>query len=285
MPTFTNQASLTYNGTTVLSNVVVGEFLETLTVTKTVSGNGYTGTEALTYVISLRNAGSTALNDLTVTDNLGGYTTTDGVAVTPLTYVDGSVLVFEDGVLQGAPTVTAGPPLVLTGIDIPAGGETLLVYRATPNTFAPLAPDATITNTATVTGAAGATPVSASETVGVINEARLAIEKRVEPTPVEENGTLTYTFIITNSGNTAADAADNVALSDTLNPILTDLVATYNGTTWTEGTEYTYSETTGVFATTPGAIIVPAATYTQDAVTGAITTTPGSVTLVISGTV
>ena len=35
MATFTNQASLSYTGGTVTSNVTVGEILETVTVTKT----------------------------------------------------------------------------------------------------------------------------------------------------------------------------------------------------------------------------------------------------------
>ena len=285
MATFTNQATLTYNGTSVLSNVVVGECLEPLTLTKTASGSRYTRGEALTYVLALRNTGNTALNGLRVTDDLGAYTTTGGVRVTPLTYVDGSVLVFEDGVLQPAPTITAGQTLVFDGISVPANGETIIVYRATPNVYAPLGPGAVITNTATVCGAAGVTPVSASETVTAISEAQLRIEKRIEPTRVEENGTLTYTFIITNYGNTPATAEDSVVLTDVFDPILHGLTATYEGTRWTEGTEYTYDEVSGTFTSTAGAITVPAATYTQDPATGTVTVIPGSVTLVITGTV
>ena len=48
---------------------------------------------------------------------------------------------------------------------------------------------------------------------------------------------------------------------------------------------YSYDETTGVFATTAGAITVPAATYTQNAQTGEWTIVPGTSTLVVSGTV
>ncbi|MBR7101110.1 MAG: hypothetical protein IKC74_02365, partial [Clostridia bacterium] len=94
-----------------------------------------------------------------------------------------------------------------------------------------------------------------------------------------------YTFLIQNLGNEETDDDDNVILTDIFDPILTDITVSYNGTTWTEGTEYTYNEATGVFTTTAGAITVPAATYTQDAQTGVWQLTPGSVTLTVTGTI
>lgn len=60
---------------------------------------------------------------------------------------------------------------------------------------------------------------------------------------------------------------------------------TYNGTAWSAGAEYTYSETTGEFVSAVGQITIPAATYTQDPVTGVWSVTPGSSVLVITGTV
>ena len=67
--------------------------------------------------------------------------------------------------------------------------------------------------------------------------------------------------------------------------LLTALTVTFDGTPWTQGVEYTYSEVTGLFTTTPGQILVPAATYTQDPVTGAYTVNPGIATLVVTGTI
>ena len=99
-----------------------------------------------------------------------------------------------------------------------------------------------------------------------------------------DNGRVTYTFLIQNSGNEAIVATDNASVTDTFDPILTDLVVTFNGTVLAEGTGYTYNAATGQFATVPGAITVPAATYTQDA-TGAYTTTPGIATLTVTGTI
>ena len=99
-----------------------------------------------------------------------------------------------------------------------------------------------------------------------------------------ENGQLTYTFVIENTGNTAATEAGNAVLSDTFNPILKGLTATYNGTAWTAGTNYTYDETTGVFTTLAGQIQVPAATYTQRA-DGTWAITPGTAVVTVTGTV
>ena len=74
-------------------------------------------------------------------------------------------------------------------------------------------------------------------------------------------------------------------VTDTFNPILNPISVTYNGATWTEGVNYTYSETTGEFATLPGQITVPAATYTQDPESGIITETPGFAIITVTGTV
>lgn len=92
---------------------------------------------------------------------------------------------------------------------------------------------------------------------------------------VAENGRITYTFTIQNTGNTPVTATDDVILRDTFDPVLNGLTVTYNGAPWTAGTQYTYDGTTGLFATTAGQITVPAATYTQDPVTGAWAVTPG----------
>ena len=55
-----------------------------------------------------------------VSDDLGGYDV-GGTTVYPLTYEEGSVTLFLDGVLQPPPTVTAGPPLSVSGINVSGG--------------------------------------------------------------------------------------------------------------------------------------------------------------------
>lgn len=284
MAVFSNQATLTYNGTTTASNIAYGEILEVLSATKTAIEDGYAPDGTVTYVVTLRNTGTAPLAGLTVTDDLGGYvfgTTT----VYPLDYVSGSAALFLNGTPQPAPAVTAGPPLAVTGITVPAGGDAVLVYQTTANAFAPPATDGSITNTVTVAGDGLSAPVTAEETVPATAGAALTISKSISPTQVVDNDRVTYTFVIRNSGNEAVLATDNTTVTDQFDPILSALVVTYNGTAWTEGTEYTYNPVTGLFTTTAGAITVPAATYTQDPVTGAYSTIPGTATLTVTGTI
>ena len=284
MAIFTNQATLTYNGSSTNSNIAYGEILEILAATKTAVEGSYTPGELVTYVVALRNTGTAAIAGLTVTDDLGGYPFGAGT-VYPLTYAEGSAALFVGGVPQPAPAVTAGPPLVITGINIPAGGDVVLVYQARANTFADPSADGSIVNTVTVTGDGLSAPVTATETVTAAAEPALTITKSISPTQVVDNDRVTYTFVIQNSGNEAVVATDNAAITDTFNPILTALAVTFEGVSWTQGVQYNYNEATGLFATVPGQILVPAAAYTQDPVTGAYTVTPGVVTLTVTGTI
>ena len=282
MATFFNQATLSYRGGTVNSNVTTGELVEVLTVTKTAVVNDYTQGDEITYAVNLINTGATALTGLTLTDDLGAYAFGEQTPV-PLDYIEESVKVFADGVLQPTPTVTAGPPLVIDGITVPADGVTTVLYTVRVNAFAAPVGTGEITNTVTVSG--GVTPVEASETITAAEEPDLTITKAVNPTTVSENGQLTYTFVIQNNGNTAATADDALVVTDTFDPILSDITVTYNGTVWSEPDDYTYNEATGEFATAAGAITVPAATFTQDPETGVWTATPGEATLTVTGTV
>ena len=279
MAIFTNQATLTYTGGSANSNIAVGEILEVLSADKTAVSGTYQVGELVTYVITIRNTGSAAFTNLTLTDDLGGG------ANAPLTYQDGTVLYFVNGVLQAAPAVTPGAPLVFSGITVPAGGDAVIVYQAQVNAFAPPLPGGTITNTVTITGGGLTAPVTATETVTVAVGPAISITKTITPAQVADNGRVTYTFLIQNSGNEALVATDDAVIADTFDPILTDLVVTLNGTPLALGTGYTYDETTGQFATVPGVITVPAATFTQDPLTGAYTATPGLATVTVTGTI
>ena len=282
MATITNQAALSYNGITTLSNIAVGELLEVLTATKTAADETYVAGGTKTFAISLVNSSAAALTGLTVTDTLGSYTF-GGSTLYPLTYAAGSLLYYVNGVLQATPTVTATAPLTVTGITVPAGGSAMLIYSVTVNEYAPLGVEDSITNTATITGGGLAAPVTATETINASTAPRLSISKSLCPATVAENGTLTYTLTLLNQGNTAADAGDELVITDTFDPILKDLTVRFNGAVWTQGVHYTYDETTGAFATVVGALTVPAATFTQDSATGVFTVDPGTSELVISG--
>lgn len=283
MATFFNQATLTYNDTIINSNITTGEIQEVLSITKGAVLDTYTQGDEITYVINIRNTGAISYNNLTITDDLGTYMS-GGLTLTPLTYADGSATYFVNGVSQPDPTVTAGPPLTISGITIPAGGVATILYAATVNQFAPLETGSTITNTAALSGG-GITPISASATIIAAEEANLTITKSLCPTIVTENGQITYTFVIQNIGNTPVAATDNAIITDTFDPVLSDLTVTFNGVTWSNPANYTYDPATGQFATNPGQITVPAATYTQDPATGAIVIQPGVSTLTVTGTI
>ena len=283
MATFTNQATLRYNGNVVNSNITTGELLEVLSATKTAVIDSYSQGSDITYVINIVNSGAVTFTGISIRDDLGQYTFGSGTYI-PLDYVAGSVQYYLNGVLQPTPAVDAGPPLVISGITVPANGVATIIYVARTNQYAPLNLEGTIINTALISGG-GVTEITVTETVTVENGARLTISKSICPTTVTENGRLTYTFIIQNLGNMPAVATDNVSITDTFNPILTGLAVTFNDAAWTEGINYTYSEATGEFVTVPGQITVPAATYTQDPVTGEWLVEPGVAVLTVTGTV
>jgi len=284
MAVFTNQATLTYNGISTNSNIAFGEILDVLSVTKTAVEESYQQGDNVTYVVALKNTGGSALTNLTITDDLGGYTY-EGNTVYPLTYVGGSALYFVNGVLQPAPAVTAGPPLSVNGISIPANGDAVIVYQTVANSFANPEVGGNVVNVVTVNGDGLSSPITATATVDAQTAANLSISKSITPSQVVDNDRVTYTFIIENSGNEAVLATDDAIISDLFNPILSALTVTFEGTAWTEGTEYTYDEVTGQFTTVAGNITVPAATYTRDAVSGEYILNPGVATLVVTGTV
>lgn len=284
MAQFTNQAQLSYNNSVTNSNIAVGEILEVLSATKTAVMDDYVRNDDITYIVSIVNSGTAPFTGLTLTDNLGAYPWNE-TSLVPLTYVENSARYYVNGILQPAPTVEAtGTALVISGLNIPAGGNAIIVYEAEANQFAPLDVEGTITNTATISGIGLSSTITATETVYTEDVPELTITKSVSPVPVSENGILTYTFIIQNSGNTAADASSNIVITDTFDPILSNLTVTLDGVTL-PSTSYTYNETTGEFATVAGSITVPAATYTQSATEGFYIINPGVTTLTISGTV
>ena len=284
MAIFTNQATLSYNNTTTTSNIVTGEIVEVLSAAKNALDENYRLGDVITYVVSIVNSGTTAINNITITDDLGTYTV-GATTRTPLTYVDGSMNYYANGVLQTDATAVAGPPLVISGVDIPAGGNVVVLYEARVNEFAPLTANTTITNTATISGTGLTSDILVTDTITAATAPQLSITKSINPETVPENGQLTYTFIIQNTGNTAAVATDNATVTDLFNPILENITVALNGVAITEPAQYSYNEATGLFQTVPGVITVPAATYTQDPVTGQWNIVPGVTVLTVTGNI
>lgn len=284
MANFYNQATLAYNGKTVNSNITIGEIVEKITVTKTAVLDRYYADSEITYVITIKNSGSTSISNLILTDNLGEYDYNE-LSLVPLEYIQGAILYYVNGVLQNTPTVTVGPPLTITGISIPAGGTVIIVYKVRTNQFAPLDQESSIENTVSVIGDGINTPITENETVYPQSEPILSITKALTPIVVEENSRITYSFTIENKGNVDVTAGDSVVLTDKFNPILSDITVTFNGTAWTEGVNYIYDATTGEFSTVAGQITVPSATVTRNETTGAVSITPGVSTITVTGTI
>lgn len=282
MATFYNQATLSYNGNVTLSNITSGEIVQVLSASKTAVSDQYFFGDTIAYIVNIVNSGVTPFT-VTLTDDLGSYTS-GALTLVPLTYVTGSLKYFENGSLRPTPVISSVSPLVVSGITVPAGGNATVVYEARVNVYAPLEAGASITNEAVISNST-ISPISVEETVYAASEPELTISKSLCPATITENGRLTYTFVIQNSGNSAAVATDNVFVTDTFNPVLDSIVVTFNGDTWTEGVNYTYDTATGLFSTLAGQITVPAATYTRDPVTGAVIVEPGVSILTVTGTV
>lgn len=283
MASFTNMATLSYNGSQINSNVVTGELRDALAVTKTAVSGTYRPGDAVTYVVTLSNTGAAALTGLTLTDDLGGYASGGGT-VYPLAYEAGTIHYYTGGTEQTAPTVTAGPPMTVTGLSVPAGGSATLVYQTRVTEFAPPDLEGEIRNTVTVTGGGLAAPLTATATTAARTSPELSISKALCPAVVTGSGPLTYTFTIQNTGNTALTGEEGAVITDTFDPLLTITGVTFNGAAWTSPEDYTYDAATGAFATVAGKLTVPEATFTQNT-DGSWTTTPGQSVLTVTGTV
>ncbi|MBQ6235896.1 MAG: DUF11 domain-containing protein [Clostridia bacterium] len=280
MAIITNQANLTYTyGTTtatVVSNVAETERNAGLSAEKRALESAYREGTTLTYLISLKNLGAAAVENLVIADDLGAYTPAGAAApVMPLTF-SGNATLYVDGAFSEelAPVETENG-VQFTIPSVPAGADALLVYQAAVNGFAPLAPGSAITNTATV----GDEPLTVSATVPVADYADVSIEKEMSPNPITDGDTMTVTFTIENRGN--ADATD-LQLTDDFPLALSDVSVTVNGAPMTA---FSFENNTlNLPSGTQTTMSVPAATFTQDE-TGATSVTPGVLTVVMTGTV
>lgn len=108
--------------------------------------------------------------------------------------------------------------------------------------------------------------------------------------PLDTDAVITNTATITGAGLTSPITAVETVRAEnnaflTISKSLTPSTVTENGTTWVEGVNYTYNETTGEFASIGGQITVPAAAFTRDTTTSALIVNPGVSTLTVTGTI
>lgn len=286
MAQITNQANLTFNygniAGTAVSNIASATLLDPLSVEKTSVGATYRAGDRITYVLSVQNNGSVTVTDINLVDNLGTYTLTGGTSVTPLTY-DNEAALYINGifssVIQGTETLDSVTFRIPT---LAPGANALVIYHVTVNDYAPLAPNSTVTNTVNVTAPSITMPITDTNTITVENYADVVIVKEMTPDPVSDGDLLTYTFTITNTGNTAAT---DVVLTDSFNPAPTNITVIVDGQP-VAATDYTYEN--GLLTLPTGTnyqMTVPAATITQDPATGIVTVNPGTLLITVTGTI
>ena len=285
MAEFFNQASLSYNGVVTNSNTTKGCIAETLTVTQTAVLSGYTRGDVVTYVVNIINSGQAAYVNVCLKADLGKFKNGEDILV-PLDYADCSAKIFVNGVLQAEADVNCENGLEICGITIPSG-VTTVVYSARVNDFADIDTDGEIMNTVTVSGN-GFSDIFAESTIKASKKAVLTVEKSLTPTNVTENGQLTYTFVIRNSGNSPVTVKDDAVITDVFTPALNIQSVMFNGEVWTENVNYRYTQNedeTAVFESILGELTVPAAVYLRNPVTKTIVIEPGVSTLIITGTI
>lgn len=113
---------------------------EVLSATKTCIGAPCGSGNHITCIISIVNSGDNQYTGLSVEDDMSADTCDASVCYS-LSYVRGTVRYFVNGVLQAAPLILEGPPLVISGITVPAEGNVTVVYEAAVSEYAPQTDD------------------------------------------------------------------------------------------------------------------------------------------------
>ncbi len=279
----TNQASLQYQygdtSATVLSNIATAVLEQPLSVEKTSLRDEYRAGDTPTFVLRIVNSGDAALNNVTVRDDLGTFTS-GTVSVTPYAFLPDAIL-FVDGVNNGVLTPTGGEDeIVFTIPTLPADTTALIVYEVALTEEAPLAAGESITNTVTVTADGLTDSAQDSFTAVAAEYADVTITKTMTPSVVD-GGRIVYTFDIENSGNAEAE---NIVLRDAFDPAPESITVAVNGTIL-PATEYSY---TGGVLTVPGAfgtpLSLPAAQITRNPATGNVIITPSALRITVTGT-
>ena len=145
MATIENFATVTYtSGDAVMSrtsNVAEIELNSSLNFTKTSLGDTYAPNEPLTYILSVTNSSDTTISNIVISDDLGA-TELGTIEITPLTYTGPALLLIngQDSTSLLTVDTTIEGSVLFTLPTLAPGATANIVYKATPNSTAPLMP-------------------------------------------------------------------------------------------------------------------------------------------------
>ncbi len=245
-----------------VSNVATTNLIEEFAISavKQSLNSSFRPGENVTYLVTVRNDGTSPLYTITVSDDLGG-------ATNPLTFLDGSSRVSVGGNSTSIIPTSTRPLVFSLTQPLNAGETATITYVARVNSA--LASDVNeITNTATVsaregsaTGATISVTPSPSATLNLEDYAVLNITKDVSSNEVLPGENFTYTVSLENTGSLDAT---NVVLTDILPAgfTISSISSLSNGVqTVYETSDYTVDPTTNTLTLPTGtdkSIVVPA---------------------------
>ena len=189
--------------------VVSGPILSAAKSSEDVDGGQLLPRDMLRYTVTISNTGNDAATNVAISDTLPPEVTWfDSVSVNPPS-------------AGGTPGV---PPMVITGMTVPAGQSVTVSYLVRVNS--PLPNGTVITNTAEVS-ADRIEPVSATVTNVVASDHILALSKTASPKPVQAGDLLTYAIAYEVIGDEPAPLA---VITDRV-PANTEFVSASGGVT------------------------------------------------------
>ena len=268
----------------VSSNIAFTTLQDSITVSKSSLGNIYFQNTEIPFIISISNNNQEEIKNLVIEDDLGTYSLGQGLLdseFTPLEFVDTAFL-YIGGIFNSniTPKISKGK-IVFKVSSIPAKSNIIILYKVSTNEFSPLTTGSEIKTTATVTSTCMSSPILASNTIKVKEEADIKIIKNMCPNPITSGDIITYTFSLYNYGNITAT---NVVLNDTFSPVAENLNV-YLDSKIVPNSNYSYVGGTLKLPceNSETSISIPAANFIQDSITGIISVNPGTINITITG--